>query len=305
MKHHFPLTTVQLTAMVMGYTNSEFYADALLPRATVASPMFEWWRQPDNENFNTEDTQVGLQGEVRRITSELTKETDQTVDYALEYPIPVTSVSVAPSGIDPRKRAVNTLAYKLMLEREKIVADIYAKSSNYGTTTAISSSGDRWSNSNADVYGQLETALNKPMQRPNTMVLNQSNWSLLKNHSSMKAAINKNSGVLTKEQVADILEIERIIIPTAKYNTANPGQSGSLSSVWGSDVSLVYLGGEESLDTGMVWGATASLQNGKGTETYYEPQRGAKGAHIFKAYDQRKELVINKKSGHKISGITA
>ena len=294
MARSFPLTETQLTASVLAYKNAEFVQDILAPRVPVSSEKFSWFEYPKGREFAIEDSKVGNYGEVNRITSSFSKKTASVDDYALEEALSFTDLDEAPKGVDLRANELQVLIHYLGMAREKRVASLYSNSSNYGSKTKTADT-DKWTKDTADIYSQLQTALNSTLIRPNVLVLNQGNWSRLRNHKSIKAALGGFSGVASLQQVTDLFELDKVVVVKARQNSAAKGKTVTIKNLWDDTVSVVYISPNTSLRGGATFCLTASRE--KGQQNYEDAKYGAKGAYIVKAFDRCKELIISKECG--------
>ena len=299
MPYSFPLEESQLTAMVLGYKNADSVADILSPRVKVDTSLFTFNTVPDNEAFQIVDTRIGNGGFPNQITSSLQKNTAMTEDFALEQPITKKDLENAPTGHDPRVKAINLLAHYIDLGREKEVLDFYADATNYGSS--VSAGSDTWAKAGTDIKSQIEDILGKPLMRPNTLVLSPNSWLMLRNNKSIKDAISGVAGQATMDQVKALFEIKEIIVPKMRQDTAAKGKASAIVDMHGNSVSAVYLSPQPSTDDAKSFTVTGSKDRGQ--FNYEDNRPGAKGAVVVKVFDERKILSTGKRSGAILKGV--
>ena len=67
-------------------------------------------------------------------------------------------------------------------------------------------------------------------------------WNKLKYHPALMERVKYSQRAqMTTDLVASLLEIDRIIVAAAGYNTARDGQTDSMGYIWGKDMLLAYV----------------------------------------------------------------
>ena len=94
-------------------------------------------------------------------------------------------------------------------------------------------------------------------------------------------------GVLTAEIIAAIFNIGKIIVPGVGYNSANLGQTASLSYLWGKDVLMAYVPTRPARKTPafgyeFVWGINSQPQV---IDRWYESNRARTVIRARRRYD--------------------
>lgn len=300
----------QLTAIAIGYANTEdtLIADQVMPRVPTAKK-FKWTEYDSAQAYTVPDTEVGRRSEPSEVTFEGTDHEDRCKDYAIDNPVPQSDIEEfdampkPPSGgpIDPRQLATMNNSNLLILAREIRVAAAAQLSTNYDAanrTTLVGS--DQWSDPDSDPLKALLNALDTPLIRPNTLVLNQQVWTALRQHKVIVQATKgtaQESGSATKQAVADLLEIKQVLVGSSRVNTARKGQAASFSRVWGKHASLLYISQAQAQMNQPVWGWTASFGQRFAGEIV-EQKKGIKGTVTVRVGEQVKEVVAAKGAGY-------
>lgn len=307
----YPVNT-QRTALAIAYNNANYIADLVLPRAQVGLKTFEYYSYPVAEAFTLPDTKVGRKSEPGIINLSGTATTATCDDFALDDVLPNDDIKNAPPGMDPLGRSTEQLTDYILLDREVRAAALVFGAANYPNGYKVTLAGnDQWDSGDAaaDPIADINTALDTPLVRPNKLVFGQQVWNVVRTHSNIVAAVNRNNGtkgIATREDVANLFEVEEVIVGQSRLNTAKPGQTVSLSRVWGKFCAAIYVNKNFSLATkgGISWGATAQY----GTRVSGElpaPRIGLNGAVINRVGESVKELVIASQAGYLISGAIA
>jgi len=144
-------------------------------------------------------------------------------------------------------------AMKAMINAAKFVKDgvdlvremaIYAACHNASLFTASETPAVKWDNSlTVDILGDVatwrETRAQATGYLPNVMVLAPAVWNVVRKNTPILQALgvtgNANYGTVarvTQELVADLMDLDEIIVPRVAYDSANKGQTVSRAYGW-------------------------------------------------------------------------
>jgi hypothetical protein len=94
------------------------------------------------------------------------------------------------------------------------------------------------------------------------MVLGRQVFTKLAMHPQVVKAVHGNSGdsgIASRKQVADLFELEEILVGEARVNTARKGQAMSLSQAWGKHLALLHRDKTADTRSGVTFGVTAQF----------------------------------------------
>lgn len=155
------------------------------------------------------------------------------------------------NSIDPYNERVDVtedLTSLLWLGKEKALADTMGLTASYAAGNAVTLAGtDQYSDYNSsDPLGDFSTA-RAAIQAlsgkvPNKAVMSWQVYNMLKFHPKILEVGYKynRSGQLTDQELAQVMEVESLLIGKAVYNSSKPGQADSLGQVWGKNISFLY-----------------------------------------------------------------
>lgn len=297
-----------LTAITLAYRNQRFVADDVLPRVPVNSPSFKWSKYTLADGFTIPDTRVGRKSAPNEIDWTATEQTSSVVDYGLDDRIPQADIEAAAAaarvagatGIDPRMRSTELLSDLVALDREKRVADLLFTLGTYPAANRTTLSGaSQWSHADADPISAMLTALDVPLIRPNTLVLGQATWTALRMHPKVAAAIFPGGGnaakggtPVSRQALADVLEIDEVIVGQGWYNSAKPGQTASMARLWGKHAALIMKAPViASPETSMTFGFTAQYLTRVAGTIEQDSSVGLRGGERVRVGESVKEVV--------------
>lgn len=308
-----------LTGIAIGYVNraQTLIADDVLPRVPVGAEDFKWLEYPLAEGFTVPDTLVGRRGRVNQVSFTATERTSTTQDYGLEDPIPYSDITAADaqraaglSAFDPQAHSAEMLASLILLDREIRVAGVVQNPANYAAARKVALSGtSQFSDyTNSDPIGVIKTGLESTLvYRPNTMVMGHSAWSKLSSHPVLVNAIRgnlTNKGIVTRQEVATLFEVQRVLVGESYVNTARKGQNAALSRVWGKHIELLYIDPNARPQGGITWGFTAQFGS-RIAGTIEDANVGLKGGEATRVGEQVRELVVAPDTGYLIQNAVA
>lgn len=308
---NFPFTpSPQYTAIALAYSNNEMIADQVLPRASVNERSFKWDLRTKADLFSVPDLRVGRKGSPNEVEFTAIEQTSSVDDFGLDDVIPMEDVESARSkpGLDPLGRATEGVTELMMLAREKRVADLVFTAATYPAGNKLTlDANNQWSNyANAasDPVEDIMAAIEGMLMRPNTLVLGSQVMYQLRRHPKLIAAVYPTGGnaatggVATVDMLRELFEVDRILVGRAWINTAKPGQTASLSRIWGKQAALLRinpLAGVRGND--ISFGMTAEYGT-RVAGNMPEPKVGLRGAQRVRVGESVKELVTAADTGY-------
>jgi hypothetical protein len=297
----------RLTAITLTYINEAFIADAVLPRVPVDSQQFKWSKYTLADGFTIPDTRVGRKSAPNQIDWTATEQNDSTNDYALDDAIPNFDIQAAQAAsdiqgvmpIDPEARSTMLLSELVGLDREKRVADKVFDLATYPAANRTTLAGaTQWSDPTSDPLSAILTALDSCVIRPNILTLGQAVWTKLRVHPKITAAVYPLGGNATggatavaRQAVAELLELEEVIVGSGWHNTAKPGQAVSMTRLWGKHAALLYRP-RSIVDTKSVaFGFTAQWGTRIAGTIGEDPKIGMRGGRWVRVGEAVKEVI--------------
>jgi hypothetical protein len=301
----------RLTAISISHKNADMIADAVLPRVQVPSPDFKYTVFTKEDTFTIPDTRVGRIGKTNQVDWTATEQSSSTLDFGLEQSIPhfdtaAAQAAIASQGfipVDPQARAVEQITDLVALDREQRVANLVFATASYAAGNVSTLAGTtQWSDFvNSNPISAIMNALDAMIVRSNSLVLGQAVWTQLRQHPKVVQAIYgsgsaQQSGIVSRDQVAQLLELKQIIVGQGFVNTAKKGQSGTFSRLWGKNASLLYINPLSSTTRDMSYGVTAQW-GARVAGTIEDQDIGLRGGTRVRVGESVKELVIANDTG--------
>jgi hypothetical protein len=294
----FPIRP-DLLAVAVGYRNTKLIADEVLPRKPVSGPEFRYYKYPIGEMFTVPETKVGRKGKPNEVELTATEATDKVQDHALDDGVPMQDVEAAKSqeGLpDPEKRAAMSLTELIALAREKRTADLVFAQASYAAVTnrAVLAGATQWSDVLSDPVGAILAAFDGMVMRPSVAVLGRATHTKLSTHPKICKAVfgnNTDAGIVTRQQLAALFELDEWLVGEGWINTAKKGQPAVLARCWGKHAAFLHRNPNADTLNGTTFGVTAQW-GGKVANSTFEKNIGMRGGMQVRIGESVKELVL-------------
>jgi hypothetical protein len=233
-----------LTAIAIAYRNEKLIADGVLPRITV-DQKFAYLKYKLAEAFAVPDTRVGRNSEPNTVKMSAEEVESSVKPEGLQDFLPQTDIDNAQKlGINLPQRRIESLMDLVLLAREVRVAQTVTALVTYPAANRLTLAGsDQWNEPLSDPITDIKNALDSLIYRPNAMAIGRKSYSVLSSHPKIIKGTNHNSGdsgIATRQAIADLFELDEILVGDAFVNVASPGQAANIVRAWGNDCALFY-----------------------------------------------------------------
>lgn len=290
----YPINLALIASIVIAYANGEMIADRVMPRVPVSQAEFKYLVQTVADHFTVPDTRVGRKARPNQVESSGTMQTGAVFDFGLDEIVPVEDVRNAPEGVDPLALAAEFVMKLVTLDREVRVANTVFGAANHSNKVTLSGTS-QWSDyTSSDPITAILTNLDTPIMRPNVAIFGRSVWTKLILHPKVIDYVNGKggtSGGVTRQQLADALELEEILVGSAFVNTARKGQAMSLQRAWGKHAAFIYREIPAETTRSTTWGFTAQQGERISDAEFGKQHGGLEGGYQVRAGERVNELV--------------
>ncbi|MBX9700914.1 MAG: capsid protein [Acetobacteraceae bacterium] len=312
----FPLNP-ELTAIAIGFKNRDvdLIADQVMPRVIRTAKRFAYTRYTAADAYTIPATRVGRKSEPTMVDFGGTRVEAECVDWGLDDLVPNDEIEAweavqKPAGaVSPLAKSTSLLTGLVMLDREVRVAGITFNAANYAAgQTATLSGTSQWSDfANSNPLDALLVALDVPIFRPNVVVMGQAVWTKVRQHPRLIQAANASAqtgGAITRQQLADLLEVRQVLVGAGFVNSARRGQTASYARVWGKSCAMLYVSPDMADADQPTWGFTAQFGD-KVAGSIDEPKAGLRGGVRVRSGESVLEVVSSIEAGYLFSAAVA
>lgn len=238
------LTNVAINYAAQTYIAAEIAPVVPVDKETNLFPVFS--RQ---EKFALETTRRARGTEANKITRTVGSLQYQCQNYALGYDI-ATEDRANMDSVFRNELDVGATTYlldKLNLDMEKRVLTLADVSGSVSTVFVPNSAWGQQTNYGdpvSECFQAIEQMQATCGQRPNSMLIGWRAWNWMKRNPAMRNFVrgtNNGGGVVTRQQVQDMFEVDRFVVSEALWQTANEAQAiGTLTNPIQDDVFFYY-----------------------------------------------------------------
>lgn len=307
MNKPFPVDPVY-SGISLAYKNTSYIADLVLPRVKVGKSLFKYRKFDKGQYLTIPDTLVGRKGIPNQIELGCTEQEASVISHALDQVVPLEDIADAPEGYDPQKKAVEFLTEMILLDRECRTANLVFSEGTYANGCKRTLTGDdQFSSANSNPINVIKTALDSCWMRPNVMVLGREVFSVLSVHPSIVQALYPTSGgngIVTAQQIADLFDVEQVLVGNTWVNGAKRGATPVLQRAWGKHMAMLYINPSANTNDMPTFGVTAELGS-RFSGSIAQPEVGIGGANLIRVGERVKELIIANDLGYFIKNAIA
>jgi hypothetical protein len=286
-----------LTNLSVAYRNPSHIADLVAPVVGVRKQSDKYFiLDADRERFRASDDTRAPGAEASEVDFSVSSDSYFCEDHALEAVITDEERDNADPAIQPDIDKTEFLTDKILLNKEIALADIIATDASLpGETLSGTDQWDDYTNSDpvVAVETQKATIQQAVQQIPNTLVLPYEVHRKVRLHPKVvEKVVNVKIGVVGPDILADVFDVERVLVPRGLKNTATPGQAPSLAYIWGKSAFLCYVPPRPGLKTvgfaySFQWSAAPGSLQGHVVEMWREERRKADMVRVQRYYDQK------------------
>lgn len=150
----------------------------------------------------------------------------------------------ADQPLDPDREATEFVTQRMLVRMERQWVSDYFGTGIWTTDVTPSTLWSDYSGSDPinDIETGKETILSTTGMEPNTLVMGYQVWRQIKNHPDFIGRISESATrIVTPQLVANILEVDRILIAKAIYATNNEGGTAAYAFTHGKHALLCYV----------------------------------------------------------------
>jgi len=301
--------TPEQTGLVMAYKNKEYVADLAMPikKLLGSKTAFTYLERNLADGFTVPSTLVGRMSKVNKVDFKVEEKSGKCNAYGLGDIITQEDIDEADGKVgDLVSDSLQGTMDIVLQDREKRVADIVGSASNYLSSKVFpTAADDKFDSEKSNPLKYILNKLEEGIVRPNRMIISQKAWTALRTNPMVVKAVHGNagdSGVASRQAVAELLELQEIIVGQSFMNTVKKGREAALLPCWGDSVALHYCEPTADGKRGLAWGLT--FQSGERYATAeWSNGYGLKGGYDVKAGAYWAETVTAKGAGMLLTGV--
>ncbi len=300
-----------LSELSVKYKNSAFIWRSVMPEVRVKKRADKYVVYRKEDSYRLYDDAVGPKSMPNEVDWGVSMGNYSVKDHALGEWLPQETIDNADNPLEPEIDTNEFLNLLLDVAQEKRVADIVFDPATYPASNKVTLSGTaQWGGSADDPIGDVLAALESTFVRANTLVFGQEAWRVFRKLPEVLDAVKGSTrfqdspgGVASPAEVAELLEVDRVLVGRARYISTAEGQPATFTQLWGKHCAALYVEpnpGVKSITFGVTF-----VETPRTTMRDFDPKRGVKGAHYIKVSWNSDEKVIAPELGYLIENAVA
>lgn len=300
-----------LTNFSLQYRNEAFIWPEVMPSVKVNHRSDKYFVYGKDQRFRIPDDKIGPKSMANEIELEVSEDNYSVTDHSLSGWVTKAEEDNADAPLSPQLDVTQFVAERLHLAQEKRVADKVFNSANYPTANKVALSGaSQWGGASQDPLNDILTGLDTAFMRPNVIVFGAEAWKVFRTSAKVLDAVKSGSrvqaaagGMATAPEVANLFEVDKIIIGRARYTASKQGQTATYSRLWGKHCALLYVAKEPTVRS-VTFGLTFAEMSFS-TMKSFDDKRGIKGATYIKTAWNSDEKIVASDVGYFIQDAVA
>jgi len=214
-------------------------------------------------------------------------------ERCLQELVPDEHMEQADTPIKPKIDATENLMDRILVIKEKLLADSIGSTSVVTYNTTLSGT-DQWSDyANSDPIGDIKTGANSVRtysgKKPNTLILAYNTWQQLVDHPDVTDRV-KYSQLADVDSLnsalARIFNVKRVWVGDAQYNSGAEGRTASLTDIWNKIAIICYIEDNPTLKSRSL-GFTYQMKAPRMVDGWREESRKGDWIRVTDKYDQQ------------------
>ncbi len=299
-----------LTNISVQYRNEEMIWREVMPEVKVNKRSDVYFKYAKDNSFRNYDDKIGPKSMANEIDFAVSTDNYSVKDHALADWVAQEEIDNADSPLAPEQDANDQLNASLDLAQELRASALVFAAGTYPAGNKVQLSGtSQWSGSADNPISDVQTAIEGCFVRANTLVFGVDAWLVFRRLSEILDAVKAiagtslQGGLATPSAVANLFEVDRVLIARARYITTKEGQASAYARVWGKHMAALHIkpgAGVRSITFGKTFVETQRL-----TMRSFDEKRGLKGAHYIKTGWNSDEKIIASDLGYFIQDAVA
>lgn len=302
-----------LSTFAAGYSPAKYFADEVSPVIITGESA---GRYKTRELYDTitpkVDDAVSAHGKANQVEYKVGEAPFACQDRALLDYVPADQIKKNEHA--SREAVTKHVMNQLLLKREIRVAAQLFNASNYGANTA---NGSDWTDSAGspldDFDGAISALADTSLEDSRLVaIMSLETYQALRKHPDLRGN-GAGERLLTKQQIADLLEIDEIFVSRASVNSVAPNESRSVTktriwSPWSCMISRVPAGSptmEQGLHTCTFRYGEMSAGTGVLVTNWAAPEMGGAGCEAIRCTISDDEKIVQSDAGFLLTGLNA
>lgn len=293
------------------YRNEDMIWRDVMPEVKVNKRSDLYWKYSKENAYRIFDDKIGPKSLANEIDFAVSTDNYSVKDHALSDWVTQEEIDNADSPLQPESDANDFLNQCLDVAQEQRVSALVFAAGTYPAGNKVQLSGtSQWSGSADNPIKDVQDAIEGCFVRANTLVFGIDAWLVFRRLPEILDAVKAIAGtslaggLATPDAVANLFEVDRVLIGRSRYISTKEGQTATFARLWGKHAAALHIksgaNGIRSITFGKTFTETPRL-----TMRSFDEKRGLKGAHYLKTGWNSDEKIVASDLGYFIQDAVA
>lgn len=300
-----------LSNLSVQYRNEEMIWRAIMPEIKVTKRSDVFFRYAKENSFRVYDDKIGPRSMANEIDYGQSPDNYSVKDHALADWVSQEEIDNADTPLAPESDANDNLNSALDVAQEQRVSAVVFAAGTYPVGNKVVLAGaTQWSGASDNPIKDVQDAVEGCFVRANTLVFGIDAWLVFRRLPEILDAVKAIAGtslaggMATPDAVANLFEVERILIGRSRYITTKEGQTVTFARLWGKHMAAMHIKPGAAAVRSITFGKTF-VETQRMTMRSFDEKRGLKGAHYIKTGWNSDEKIIASDLGYFIENAVA
>lgn len=300
-----------LSNLSVQYRNEEMIWRDIMPEVKVNKRSDLYWKYAKDNQFRNYDDKIGPRSMANEIDFAVGTDNYSVKDHALSDWVGQEEIDNADSPLAPESDSNDQINASLDLAQELRVAALAFVAATYPSGNKVTLSGaSQWTGASDNPIKDVQDAVEGCFVRANTLVFGIDAWLVFRRLPEILDAVKAiagtslNGGLATPSAVANLFEVDRVIIGRGRYITTKEGQTSTYARIWGKHMAALHIKAGDIGIRSVTFGKTF-VETKRMTMRSFDEKRGLKGAHYIKTGWNSDEKIVASDLGYFIENAVA
>jgi hypothetical protein len=235
-----------LTNLSIAHQNPAFVAAQLFPTVPVAKQSDKYFVY-GKESFNIPDTRYSKKAGFNRVDWTVSQDQYYAELRGLEAQLTQVEKDNADQPLNLEADTTMYLGDQFDLAKEQIIVNGVTDPAIITQNRDLVADGQAFDDPNSDPFEVIDDAKqaveDEVIPEPNTLVLPKPVWRKLRRHPKVisKLSFTERGSPVSTNALAQLFEIDKILVPATQFNAAAEGQPPDIQRLWGKVALLAYV----------------------------------------------------------------
>lgn len=300
-----------LSNLSVQYRNEDMIWREVMPEVKVNKRSDLYWKYAKENAYRIYDDKIGPKSMANEIDFAVSTDNYSVKDHALSDWVTQEEIDNSDSPLAPESDANDFLNQCLDVAQEKRAADLVFAAATYPVGNKVTLAGvTQWTGASDNPISDVQTAVETCFVRANTLVFGIDAWLVFRRLPEILDAVKAiagtslNGGLATPSAVANLFEVDRVLIGRSRYISTKEGQTATYARLWGKHMAALHIKGGSNGVRSITFGKTF-VETVRMTMRSFDEKRGLKGAHYLKTGWNSDEKIVASDLGYFIENAVA